>query len=44
VHFHRVTLAPPVARRIANFSWILGELVEKVVFVRTHYLVVVRKS
>ena len=38
-----LTLAPPLARRIVPFSWILAELLEKLVFLRTHYLALIMK-
>lgn len=40
--FRRVTLAPPLARRLVPFSWITAALLEKLVFLNTHYLVVIR--
>lgn len=42
VHFHRVTLAPPLARWGVRGSWIACEMMEKVVFLRSHYLALVR--
>ncbi|MBN2549719.1 MAG: methyltransferase domain-containing protein [Anaerolineales bacterium] len=40
--FHRLTLAPPLARRIVPFSWILAALFEKLVVFNTHYLAVLQ--
>ncbi len=39
---HRITLAPPLARRIAPRSWLLALLLEKVRVLNSHYLVAVR--
>ncbi|MGD8450996.1 MAG: class I SAM-dependent methyltransferase [Phycisphaerae bacterium] len=41
--FRTTTLAPPLARRIANWSWILCELLYLLPPLRTHYLAVVQK-
>lgn len=38
-----LTLAPPIARRIVPLSWVLAMALEKVPFLRTHCLAVVRK-
>ncbi len=43
IRFTRVTLAPPIARRLAGLSFIACQVLEKVVFLRSHYIVVVRK-
>jgi len=42
--FKRVTLAPPIVRFIAPRSWLLCYLFEKLSFLRTHYLVIIRKE
>jgi SAM-dependent methyltransferase len=42
-HFSKVTLAPPIARAIAPYSFLLCYLLEKIPFLRTHYLVVIKK-
>jgi SAM-dependent methyltransferase len=42
--FHRVTLAPPIARTIAPYSFLLCYLLEKIPWLRTHYLVVIQKK
>jgi SAM-dependent methyltransferase len=39
----RITLAPPVARFIVPKSWIFAEILEKLVFLNTHYLGIIRK-
>jgi len=38
-HFHRITLAPPIARRLVRFSWSLCSMLEKIKVLNTHYLV-----
>ncbi len=42
--FNKVTLAPPIARVIAPHSFLLCYLLEKISWLRTHYLVVIRKG
>ena len=42
--FNKVTLAPPIARAIAPHSFLLCYLLEKMPFLRTHYLVVIKKK
>jgi len=42
--FARTTLAPPIARTIAPYSFLLCHLLEKIPWLRTHYLVVIRKK
>ncbi len=37
--FQRITLAPPIARRLVQVSWVLCELLEKLSWLNTHYLV-----
>jgi hypothetical protein len=39
----RVTLAPPIARRLARWSWLACELLHAVPWLRTHDLVLVQK-
>lgn len=41
--FHRVTLAPPLARRIVPISWLLAEMLAKIPWLLTHYLAFIRK-
>ncbi len=43
-HFNKVTLAPPIARTVAPYSFLLCYLFEKIPWLRTHYLVVIRKA
>ena len=42
--FHRVTLAPPLARVIAPHSFLLCYLLEKIPWLCMHYFVVIRKQ
>jgi ubiquinone/menaquinone biosynthesis C-methylase UbiE len=42
--FRRVTLAPPIVRTIAPHSFLLCYLLDKIPFLRTHYLVVIKKQ
>ena len=44
IRLRRVTLAPPLARRIVPVSWIAACLLEKIPVLRTHYLGIIRKS
>jgi SAM-dependent methyltransferase len=39
---HRITLAPPIARRLAAFSWGLCLFLESLKIFNTHYLVAIR--
>lgn len=40
--FHRVTLAPPITRRIVRWSWGVCLLMEKLQLFNTHYLVAIQ--
>jgi ubiquinone/menaquinone biosynthesis C-methylase UbiE len=40
--FRRVTLAPPISRKLITLSWGLCELLEKVKLLNSHYLVAIR--
>ena len=40
--FKRVTLAPPLARRIVPFSWTVARLLEKINMFNSHHLVIIR--
>ena len=42
--FKRVTLTPPIVRFIEPRSWLLCYLFEKLSFLCTHYLVIIRKK
>jgi len=41
VQLHRVTLAPPIARRVVPVSWTLAHLLERFNLLNTHYLGVI---
>lgn len=43
-NFRRVTLAPPIARAIAPYSFLLCCFLDKIPWLRTHYLVVIKKQ
>jgi hypothetical protein len=40
----RVTLAPPIARRLARWSWLACELLHVIPWLRTHDLVLIQKA
>jgi SAM-dependent methyltransferase len=44
VRLRRITLAPPLARRLAPLSWIACYLLEHVPWLCTHYLGIIRKQ
>jgi ubiquinone/menaquinone biosynthesis C-methylase UbiE len=44
IQLQRLTLAPPLARLLAPYSWLACYLLEKVPWLCTHYLGVVRKE
>jgi ubiquinone/menaquinone biosynthesis C-methylase UbiE len=44
ITLHRVTLAPPLVRRLARYSWVTCYLLEKIPSLCTHYLGVIRKQ
>jgi len=43
IKLRRVTLAPPLARLVVPISWIAASLLEKIPFLRTHHLGIIRK-
>ncbi len=43
VRLWRITLAPPIARRLVSWAWIAGLLLEKLRFLNTHYFGLIRK-
>jgi hypothetical protein len=43
VTLRRITLAPPIARRLVPVTWIGALLLEKITFLNTHYLGIIRK-
>lgn len=42
--FRRVTLAPPIARRVVPLSWLLGTVLEKLKLFNSHYLVAIQPA
>jgi ubiquinone/menaquinone biosynthesis C-methylase UbiE len=44
VRLKKITLAPPISRRLAPASWIAALVLEKLTIFNTHYLAVIRKS
>jgi SAM-dependent methyltransferase len=44
VKLRRVTLAPPLTRRLASRSWLACSLLEAIPLLRTHFLGVIRKG
>ena len=43
IELQRITLAPPLARLVAPYSWLACYLLEKIPFLRTHYLGIIQK-
>jgi len=43
IDLRRVTLAPPIARRVVPISWMTALFLEKIPFLRTHYLAAIHK-
>jgi ubiquinone/menaquinone biosynthesis C-methylase UbiE len=43
IHLQRITLAPPLARLLAPYSWLLCEVLSRVPWLCTHYIGVIRK-
>jgi ubiquinone/menaquinone biosynthesis C-methylase UbiE len=41
--FHKITLAPPLARRLVPLSWTLSLILENLTLLNTHYLAAIRK-
>lgn len=44
LEFNKLTLAPPIARMFAPHSFLVCYLLEKIPFLRTHYLVVIKRK
>jgi len=44
IELHRITLAPPLARRLAPYSWIGCHLLEAIPWLCTHYLGTIRRD
>lgn len=41
--FHKITLAPPIARKLVPISWGLSLFLESLKFLNTHYLAIITK-
>ncbi len=41
--FYKITLAPPIARRIVHISWSLAHLLQRIKMLNSHYLVIIHK-
>lgn len=41
-YFYRVSLAPPLARAVSPYSWFLCEMLERIPFLRSHYIVLMK--
>ncbi len=44
IRMERITLAPPIARRVAPYSWLLCYFLSKVPWLCSHYIGVIRKK
>jgi ubiquinone/menaquinone biosynthesis C-methylase UbiE len=44
IRLHSITLAPPVARLLAPYSWFICYLLSKIPWLCTHYIGVIRKN
>jgi len=42
LHLNRITLAPPIARRLVPISWMGALALEKLMFLNTHYLAILK--
>jgi len=42
IDYKKITLAPPIARRLVPISWLLSAFLEKLTIFNTHYLVIIR--
>lgn len=42
--FHKITLAPPIARRIVPISWSFAVFLESLKILNSHYLVIIQKK
>jgi hypothetical protein len=40
--FHKITLAPPIARRVVPISWMLALFLESLKIFNSHYLAAIR--
>ena len=44
IDLQRITLAPPIARLIAPYSWLMCYLLERIPLLCTHYVGIIRKQ
>jgi SAM-dependent methyltransferase len=44
IRMQRITLAPPIARRLAAYSWLIRYLLGRIPWLCTHYIGVIRKG
>jgi ubiquinone/menaquinone biosynthesis C-methylase UbiE len=44
IHLQRITLAPPLTRLLARYSWLLCNLLSRIPWLCTHYVGVIRKN
>jgi ubiquinone/menaquinone biosynthesis C-methylase UbiE len=44
IRVQRITLAPPIARRIASHSWLMSYLLSQIPWLCSHYIGVIRPS
>ena len=44
IRVQRITLAPPIARCVAPYSWLLCYVLSKIPWLRSHYIGVIRKK
>jgi hypothetical protein len=42
IEHKKITLAPPISRKLVPVSWLLSALIEKVTLFNTHYLTIIR--
>jgi ubiquinone/menaquinone biosynthesis C-methylase UbiE len=42
-HFQKITLAPPLARKLVRLSWVSALILEKLTIFNTHYLAIITK-
>lgn len=42
--FHKITLAPPLVRRIVKLSWVLALIMEKITLFNSHYLAAIHPA
>jgi ubiquinone/menaquinone biosynthesis C-methylase UbiE len=44
IHVRRITLAPPIARRVAPYSWLFCYLLSQIPWLCSHYIGLIRKK